>query len=406
MSRRGLKILTFTTLFPSSARPRHGIFVETRLSHFRRFAGAQIRVVAPVPWFPSAAQCFGEYALFARTPREEVRNGVNVYHPRYLTVPVAGMYSQPFALVRAAIGTIEALLREGFDFDLIDAHYLYPDGVAAAMLARRFGKPLMLTARGSDVNLLMQSRVPRYLILRALAQAQAIVAVSAALKSRLVELGADASRIRVLRNGVDINIFRPVPVTEARAALDLGAGPVFAAVGNLVTEKGHDLTIDAVATIPEAILLVVGDGPERHRLEQRARTLGVADRVRFLPVRAQRELPTVYSAANALVLASSREGWPNVILEAMACGTPVVATAVGGVPEILEDSIGGIVVSERSSRALAEAMRTMLADPPDRGAVGRIAARFGWEDVARGQDALCHEVLASCTIMDPHGLAS
>ncbi len=406
MTNLPLRVLAFTTLYPSTVRPRHGIFIETRLAHFRRRTGTEIRVVAPVPWFPSTAQRFGTYALYAGTPREEVLDGVRVYHPRYLTVPVVGTYSQPFALAQGAARTIGALVREGFDFDLIDAHYLYPDGVAAAMLAKRFGKPLVLTARGSDVNLLMQYRWPRHLILRAARQADAIVTVSAALKARLVEFGVDPSHVRILRNGVDTDVFRPVPVAVARSALGLDAGPVFVAVGNLVPEKGHDLAIDAVATIPDAVLLIVGDGPKRARLEAHARERGVAHRVHFLPVRAQRDLPTVYSAADALVLASSREGWPNVVLEAMACGTPVVATDVGGVPEIIANPNVGIVVAERSGTALADAMRRLLATRCDREALAGYAARFGWNETAAGQAALCREILAVHGAAPAPGLAS
>jgi len=401
-----LRVLTFTTLYPSAARPRHGIFVETRLSHFRRRTGAEVRVVAPVPWFPSAAPRFGAYALYARTPQHEVRDGVHVYHPRYLTVPLLGMYSQPFALAQGAARIIGALLSEGFDFDLIDAHYLYPDCVAAAMLAKKFGKPLVMTARGSDVNLLMQFRLPRHMVLRAARQAHAIVTVSAALKSRLVEFGVDSSHVRVLRNGVDTDIFRPVPVATARAELGLDAGPVFVDVGNLVPEKGHDLVIDAVAAIPDAMLLIVGEGPERERLDRHARERDVAHRVRFLPVRTQRELPTVYSAADALVLASSREGWPNVVLEAMACGTPVVATDVGGVPEIITNPDVGSVVAERSGTALADAMRRLLATPRNREALAGYAARFGWNETATGQAALCREILAVHGAAPVPGLAS
>jgi glycosyltransferase involved in cell wall biosynthesis len=406
MSERRLKQLTFTTLFPSAVRPRHGIFVETRLSHFRRISGTDVRVVAPVPWFPSGAAGFGRYALFARTPRREARDGVDVYHPRYLTVPGVGMHTQPYAIACGAARTVGRLIREGFDFDLIDAHYLYPDAVAAAILARTLGKPLIVTARGSDVNLLMQLPLPRRMILRALSRAQGIVTVSAALKDRLVELGGEASRIRVLRNGVDTRIFRPVPMAEARSALGLAAGSVFASVGNLVPEKGHDLAIDAVAMIPDATLLIVGEGPQRRELEARVHARGIAARVRFLPVRPQQELGVVYSAANGLVLASSREGWPNVVLESIACGTPVIATAVGGLPEIIGGSIGGVVVAERTATALADGMRQVLAAPPGRDAVTALAREFGWDEVAHGQVALCREVLASWAPGSPQVSAS
>ncbi len=405
------RILTFTTLYPSAVRPRHGIFVETRLSHVRQSSDVDVRVVAPVPWFPSKAAIFGEYGTYARTPREEVREGVRIDHPRFFTLPVIGMYTQPLALARAASGTIRGLLRAGFDFDVIDAHYLYPDGVAAAMLARSFGKPLVLTARGSDVNLLMQHRMPRNMVLGAARQAGAVVAVSSALKARLIEYGVDAARTHVLRNGVDTDVFRPVPVADARASLGLGAGAVFASVGNLVAAKGHDLVIEAVATIPGATLVIVGDGPERQRLAERARALGVSQRVRFLAVRPQRDLAVVYSAVDALVLASTREGWPNVVLEAIACGTPVIATPVGGVPEIIANSVVGTIVDERSPLALASAMTRVLSTPPGRQALTDYAARFGWRETALGHLALCRQIAAShrvarsgCATVTSHGV--
>lgn len=390
-----MKLLTFTTLFPSAARPRHGIFVETRLTQLRRFTGAQVQVIAPVPWFPSTSERFGRYAAFARTPAREVRDGVPVRHPRYLTAPVVGMYTQPQALARCGAAALRAVQDEGYDFDLIDAHYLYPDGVAAAMLARRFDKPLVLTARGSDVNRLAQLALPRRRILQALEQADAIVTVSAALRDRLADLGVDPARVRVLRNGVDTSLFRGLPRPQARALLGLGSGPVFAAVGNLVPEKGHDLAIAAAAAIPGATLLLVGEGPEHERLEQRARELGARERIRFLGERPQSELPVIYSAADALILASTREGWPNVVLEAIACGTPVVAAAVGGIPEIIVEPDGGVIVRERSEAAFVKALAQLLAAPPARDALTRYAARFGWQDTANGLAALCAGVLAA-----------
>src|SRR6266581_6350126 len=174
-----MKLLTFTTLYPSEARPRHGIFVENRLAQLQRFADVEVTVVAPVPWFPSTAPRFGEYALYARTPREEVRLGNRVYHPRYAMIPGVGMFVQPFTLALAAARTLQAVQQNGFDFDLVDAHYLYPDGVAAAILAEHLGKPLVITARGSDVNVIPSFRIPRRLMLWAARKARALVTVSA-----------------------------------------------------------------------------------------------------------------------------------------------------------------------------------------------------------------------------------
>ncbi|MGE5101169.1 MAG: glycosyltransferase [Deltaproteobacteria bacterium] len=392
--RNSLRILTFTSLYPSTARPRHGIFVETRLLQIRRLADIDVRVVAPVPWVPPLFRRMPRCASLAKLPREEVLQGIPVRHPRYPSIPGMGMYTAPLAMAASARATLDRMLAEGFDFDLIDAHYFYPDGVAAAILARRYGKPLIISARGTDLNLLPAYRVPRRLIRWAARRADAIIAVSSALKERLIGLGAEASRIHVLRNGVDCDLFRPVDRHTARAMLGFGSAPVFLAVGNLVPEKGFDLVIDAVAAIPDAQLAIIGEGAERERLMARAAAQGIASRVHILAVRPQLDLAVAYSAADALVLASIREGWPNVLLEAMACGTPVVATDVGGVREIMQVPAAGVVAESRSASALTLGMRDILSNPRDRDAVRRYAMTFDWNQVASRQLDLCDEVVS------------
>jgi glycosyltransferase involved in cell wall biosynthesis len=305
------------------------------------------------------------------------------------------MLTAPYAIAHSAHATIAALRRDGFDFDLIDAHYFYPDGVAAALLAKRLRKPLQITARGTDVNVLPQMALPRRMIAWAARRADAIVTVSEPLKQRLVGLGVDESRIDVLRNGVDCDRFRPLDRAEARDAAGVKTRYVLAAVGNLVPEKGHDLVIEALAQVPDATLLIVGEGTEAAKLREAAHRAGVLDRVRLLPVRPQAALASIYSAADVLVLASSREGWPNVVLEALACGAAVVATNVGSVSEIVDSPETGIVVEERSAAALAAAMRTILARPPDREAPRRRALEFGWAEVASRQRALFVETIRS-----------
>ena len=156
-----VKVLTFSTLFPSSVRPGHGIFVETRLRELVQSGKVQSRVVAPVPWFFSTHPRYGEYARMAETPSREIYNGIDVLHPRYFIPPKVGMNMAPLALAMGSMPAVKRLLTEGFDFDLIDAHYYYPDGVAAALLGRYFQKPFTVTARGSDLNLISQYALPR-----------------------------------------------------------------------------------------------------------------------------------------------------------------------------------------------------------------------------------------------------
>jgi glycosyltransferase involved in cell wall biosynthesis len=200
--------------------------------------------------------------------------------------------------------------------------------------------------------------------------------------------------VRTLRNGVDLVMFRPQDRAAARARLDL-RGPVLICVGGLIPRKGQELAIGALPELPDATLLVVGEGPDRAKLGSLAQGLDVADRVRFLGRVVHDELPALYSAADVMLLPSSAEGWANVLLEAMACGTPVVATDVGGSGEVLTEPAAGVLMRERSVRALAEGVRQVLADPPDRAATRAYAEKFDWQATTDGQLALFREILAA-----------
>ncbi len=375
-----LRVLTLTTLYPNARAPRHGIFVETRLRELQRRMPVQLRVIAPVPWFPSAWKGFGKYAEYAAVPLEEERYAIPVQHPRYWMVPKVGMAWQPAAVARAAW---RALRARPAAFDVLDAHYLYPDGVAAMLLAARLGKPFVATARGSDVNLIAGMPGPREAILRMARAAAKVITVSDALRRALIALGVEPPRIETLRNGVDTDFFAPVPQQEARRELGFPEGPLVVSVGNLAEEKGHDLVLDAAARIPGLQTVIVGAGPQRSALESRVRTLGIGDRTTFLGNLPQDRLRQVYSAADVLALGSRREGWPNVLLEAMACGTPVVATNVGGVPEIVADPAAGIVVASRDAQEFAAALSRMLARAQPRHLVRGAACGFSWEPVAQ-----------------------
>jgi glycosyltransferase involved in cell wall biosynthesis len=248
----------------------------------------------------------------------------------------------------------------------------------------------VLTARGSDVNVLARHAAPRRMIAAAIRGAAHVVAVSDALRAELVRLGAQESRISVLRNGVDLDVFRP-----AAAAAPARAGRRLLLVGHLKEGKGHKVTIDAMVHLADAELVIVGDGPLRGDLERHARGRGVHERVRFVGRVAHGELPGFYNGADALVLASEREGMPNVVLEALACGTPVVATAVGGIPEVLTDTVAGILMADSSPRALVTAIEQLFANYPARAAVRRFAERFDWQATVRGQLAVFRNAVAA-----------
>ena len=386
-----MKILTFSTLYPHAARPSHGIFVETRLRHLLASGKVESRVVAPVPWFPSSNPRFGEYAVFAKAPREERRHDIQVFHPRYLLLPKIGMTLTPFFLARAVTPVIERILR-GYAFDLIDAHYFYPDGVAAILLGRRLGKPVVITARGTDVNLIPRYRLPRAMIRWAARHAAGIITVAGALKDDLIRAGVPGERIEVLRNGVDLQLFRPIEREPARRKLGMSRRTLLS-VGHLIPRKAHDLVIRSLRRLPEMDLVVIGDGPERGALGALVRESGLGDRVRFVGAVAQEELRNYYGAADALVLASSREGWANVLLESMACGTPVVASRAGGSAEVVAAPEAGVLMTERSAEAVAEGVQRLFARYPDRAATRRYAERFSWDETTRGQLQLFERVV-------------
>jgi glycosyltransferase involved in cell wall biosynthesis len=400
---RKLRILTFSTLFPNPGQPVHGVFVESRLRHLLASGSVEARVVAPVPWVPLPSSRFGDWGRYAVVPACEERHGNRIWHPRYPVIPKVGMIPAPLLLYAWTRRLVRHLAAEA-DFDLIDAHYFYPDGVAAALIARELGKPLVITARGTDINLIPAHALPRMQIQWAARRAAGLITVCDALKRALIDLGVPEDKVRVLRNGVDLETFRPLDREASRAALGV-SGWVLVSVGLLIERKGHGLIIDALRDLPGFSLIIVGAGPDRDALRARAHAAGVADRVRLLGELPQCRLPEVYSAADALVLASSREGWANVLLEAMACGTPVVASDVWGTKEAVTSAQAGVLMTERSAAGVADGVRRLFAALPDRAATRRHAERFSWEATSRGQHDLFGAILAASGPPGPQNTA-
>ncbi len=394
MTARMLKILSYSSLFPNTVQPRHGIFLEHRLAHLSRLPGVQLRMVAPVPWFPSSHPTFGRYAVFAGAPRQDTRCGVDVSYPRYPVVPRIGMAATPLLMAVATLGSLLRIRRSGFDFDVIDAYYLYPDGVAAMILGSWLERPVLMTAFGTDVSLIPRYVLPRTQTLWAARRCAGVTAVCQALKDELVWLGVPDAQVRVILHGVDLDLFRP-PADRPASRRALGFGrPTLISVGHLIRRKGHHIAIEAMAFLPDLQLLIAGDGPEEPVLRGLARTHRVEERVRFLGHVDQRKLPELIGAADALLLCSDREGIANVLMEAMACGTPVAATAVWGSPEVIDKPEAGVLLRDRSPAAVVEGVRALLARPPDRGATRRLAERYAWSETAAQHAALARQVVA------------
>lgn len=398
---RNIRTLLFSTLYPSSVRPCQGIFVETRLRELLSTGRVETKVVSPVPWFFSTHPRFGDYARKASTPLRELYHGIDVQHPRYFLPPKVGMTIAPFALAMGAVSAVKQLLDEGYDFDVIDAHYYYPDGVAAALLAHHFKRPFTVTARGTDLNLIPQYTLPRWMMQWAACRAAASVGVCSALVDVLRAWKIPQDRLHVMRNGVDLLRFRPLAQDAVRAELGLTGSPILLSVGYLVELKGHHIAIDALAHLlpshPQARLVIVGDGEERARLGDLCLRLGVQERVTFTGALPNVELFRWYSAADVLILASSREGWANVLLESMACGTPVVASRICGTPEVVREDVAGRLVDRRDGVAFAHAIDKLLASYPERAQVRSYAEKFSWQSTTDAQLALFQKIAMKST---------
>ena len=394
--RRVMRILTFTTLYPNAAAPGHGVFVEERLRHVAMRDDVALRVVAPIPWFPSSDRRFGRYAQYAAAPVRERRHGIDIQHPRYPVIPKVGMGLAPDLLYRWTAAAAARTSREMGGAQLIDAHYFYPDGVAAARLAARLGVPFVVTARGADLNRIGRLPGPARRILQTAAAAAAIITVSRSLKDRLVDMGGPAEKIHVIPNGVDLEKFHPLTDREAlrRKYLANEDETLIVSVGQLIERKGHHLTIEALGKLPGCRLTIAGEGPERAALAALAVRLGVADRVSFLGRVAHEDLPSLYGAADLMVLASSSEGMANVMLESLACGAPVVATPVDGALEVIRSPASGKLTPARSAGALAETVKAVLRAMPSRAETRRIAEGFPWIRAAEAQVALYHSILS------------
>jgi glycosyltransferase involved in cell wall biosynthesis len=293
----------------------------------------------------------------------------------------------PLLLAAAAYN---AVADQAPNFDVLDAHYFYPDGVAAVLMAQRLRKPVVITARGSDINVLPKALLPRRWIRWAVKQADVIITVSGALRDAILELDVGQPRIEVLRNGVDLAQFAPLEQASARARLGWTAGPVVLSVGKLVEAKGHHLVIRALVRLPGVRLVIVGEGPDRLSFQRLAAELGVGHRVSWVGAIPQSDLRSYYCAADVAVLASAREGMPNVVLESLACGTPIVATDVGGIGEIVPRSVG-VLLGERTPAALQAALEIILRAPPTRQAVRQHAEQLSWGPVVDAQIALYRE---------------
>ena len=350
---------------------------------------ADCRVIIPV--FPARhAGAAGEI------PAVEVeQDGSPIFHPRIFHIPgVARFLNGVFYTLSVAPMVYAEVAR--FRPDVILSPWLYPDGTAAVALGKITGVPVVVRAMGSDINQVAHLRGRRTQVRWALHHASRVVAVSRALGQAIAALGVPDEKIAVIPTGIEPAIFYPRDRAEARATLGLAPGPLVLAAARLSPEKGLLHLLAAMSLAGERCrfrLVVVGDGAQRRELEQEVRRRGLRDRVRFDGFQPEARMPVYYSAADLLCLPSLAEGWPDALMESFACGCPAVASAVGGVPEIVALTGVGLTVPPASPDALARALEEALARDWDRCAIAGAMGSYTLAATARRYLDVCQEAI-------------
>jgi glycosyltransferase involved in cell wall biosynthesis len=378
-----LRALVLTSRFPDSIRPNAGNIVERTLLALAARPGVEVEVVAPIGTPPFPLSLRRHHARLRPVPVEESWKGLKVRRPRYPTLPFL-----PELAPRSMARTLLPILNEAradFPFDVVAAQFFWPEGPAAVRLARAIGVPVSVKGRGPDVESWAKRRGAGRMIVEAGRQAGGMLAINHDLKRQMAALGMPEDRIAVHYTGLDRTLFRPGDRAAEKAKLGV-EGPLILSVGNLIARKGHLLVIEALSRIEGATLIVAGGGPDYALLRERAAALGVEERVRLLGLVPYDRMPALYVAADVTVHAASLEGFANVRVESLACGTPVVTTAPGGADELIISREAGRIVAGTAD-SIAVAVRELIAAPPSGASVAATVERFSWERNAAEMEA-------------------
>jgi len=376
-----MRILISTGIFPNGVHPHRGVYILRQAVALTQWA--QVKIIAPVPFVPGFVRS-GRYSSYAQVAANGNIEGIEVIYPRYYIIPKVFRFLHGVFLEWSVTKTFERIARE-FRPDVIVGFFAFPYGFATVRIAQRLGIPVVTGVLGSDINVMAKRGIRRRMIGWTLTSSDRVFSVSRALREKAIELGADPGRVIVVPNGIEKGRYATCSRSEARSRLGVRGDPrLVLCVSNLVPVKGVDILVRAFSQVPnEVLLVVIGDGDERERLRRLIEELGLGHRVRLVGAKPPEEIPLWMSASDLVVLASRAEGHPNVVLEALASGRPVVATRVGGVPEIISSENLGVVVDPEDPSALAAGIRYAFSRSWDEDAIRQEGQKRTWDDVAR-----------------------
>ena len=355
-----MRCLSFSYCFPNRARPTRGVFVLQRLAALARIRDVEVQVVAPVPVFPIVSSIRSKLP-----PTKDTISGLAVHYPRFFYLPKILKTLDGRFYGRGLTPWVRDFCRNGRP-DLLDAHFVWPDGVGVSHIARALGIPYTITLRGAVWVYFRNEKIKRQCI-RALKDAAAIISLSDSMVEVCRELGVSSDKFTVIHNGVDRDLFRPGDKQEARRKLGLPAeGRLVVCVSFYQKRKGIMELVRAMASLPQDLRLVlVGseistEAAYCRDVLQEIERLGLSQRVLRVGHQPHERIPHYFRAADVSVLASYWEGCPNAVVESLACGTPVVGTPVGSVPEIISPEKNGVIVPMGNVDALAEGIQHVL----------------------------------------------
>lgn len=377
-----MKVLISSIIYPNSREVNRGIYVHRQAVALAKTC--EVKVIAPVPYVPGFLRKT-RYGLNLEIPGVERLDGLEISHPRYVVTPKIGRTWHGLLLFLSLLGCMKRHVKT-FSPDIILCYWAYPDGFSNVLFSKMYRLPVVIGCLGSDVNLHTEYFGKKKLITWSLKRANKTLVVSDAMRRRLLSLGVHENHIRVIPNGVDTRCFCPMDQAEARKQLGLDPhSRIILYVGRLSEEKGPTQLIEAFGKLsnqPNLSLVIVGSGQMWSSCHTLVTNLRLNEKVIMVGERPQEEVPVWLNAADLLCLPSLREGWPNVLMEALACGKPVVASRVGGVPEIVTSESLGLIAEPGNCSDLAEKIERALQTPWDRTILLARVQDRSWDDVA------------------------
>ena len=377
-----MKVLSISHMFPNNINPNNGIFVKERIKYISK--KIELKVVAPLPYFPMN-HLLNKYGGTNKVKKKENFDTLSVYHPKYFCIPKFFKFLDGYFYY---FSTNDFFYRsiDANNIDLLDFHWVYPDAFAGLKWAKRFNKKIVITIRGNESICYFEKSLRKKMLINTLKSVDHVIAVSTDMNDKVVnEYGIDEAKVTVISNGIDNQKFYVIDKDEARRLCNLELDKKYIlSLGRLSHEKGLEYLFKAFSTLNnnDIILVVVGDGPLKGKLKKMAHDLNIADSIRFVGSVSHEDTYKWYNAADVYCLASLGEGCPNTIIESLACGTPVVSTQVGGIPDLVPTEDYGFLVHAGDEVSLSKALEKALNRDWDRSHIADFGRQNTWDQVA------------------------